>query len=599
MALSNDKLKEILLAQSYVTEEDVATAEKDVEERNISLKQALFELEFLNQTLYDNAIAEYYGLPYFDNENTAVEPAVVTQLPEAISRTYSCVVVARPDVGNVTIATSDPGKTNLEEAIRLNLDNEEAIFPQGDEEESKDGKKKDDKKKKEKKEDVNRAKFSGEIVLNYAPPNVIEGLQIHYRKPLETKFQAIINTSKKVAPEILQTIFDDAINLGASDIHFEPREKDVIIRFRVDGVLHVAGQMPKLYYEGVLNRVKIAGNMKIDKHFEAQDGAIRYRPASGEKYDMRVSILPLVDGEKVVMRIIADSVQKLTLHTLGFSDRHRKQLERAANKPFGMILASGPTGSGKSTTLYSLIKIRNKPDVNISTIEDPVEYKIPGVNHTQKNDDTNLTFANGLRALMRQDPDIMLVGEIRDDETAEIAVNSALTGHLLFSTVHANTAATAIPRLLEMGVEPFLLASTLEVIIGQRLLRRICNKCRYSYNVPTKELKELYPLAAKYFTEEDSVRLFKGKGCASCHDTGYAGRMGVHELFVLSNEIRDMIINRRPTEELTMKARTQGMKLMFEDGLEKVYQGFTTMEELLRVAAPPRERVEVSDDIEE
>jgi type IV pilus assembly protein PilB len=591
MALSNDKLKEILLAQSYVTEEDATSAEQDAEERGITLKQALFELELLNETLYDNAIAEYYGLPYFDPTSTVVEPATVIQLPESISRTYNCVVVARPDVGNVTIVTSDPGKTYLEDAIRLNLDNEEAYFPQ-------DESTKGPPDKKAKKE-VPRSKYLGNIVLNYAAPSIIENLQIHYRKPLETKFQAIINTSKKVAPEILQAIFDDAINLGSSDIHFEPRENEVIIRFRVDGVLHVAGQMPKLYFEGVLNRVKIAGNMKIDKHHEAQDGAIRYRPASGAKYDMRVSILPLVDGEKVVMRIIADSIQKLTLHTLGFSDRHRGQLERAANKPFGMILASGPTGSGKSTTLYSLVKIRNKPDVNISTIEDPVEYKIPGVNHTQKNDETNLTFANGLRALMRQDPDIMLVGEIRDNETAEIAVNSALTGHLLFSTVHANTAATAIPRLLEMGVEPFLLASTLEVVIGQRLLRRICNKCRYSYKIPSKELKDLYPLAKEYFNDNETMRLFKGKGCISCHETGYAGRMGVHELFVFSNEIRDMIIKRCATEELTIKARKQGMKLMFEDGLEKVYQGFTTMEELLRVAAPPRERIIPDEDIEQ
>lgn len=593
MALSNDKLKEILLAQSYVTAEDIVIAEKDVEERGISLKQALIELDFLNQNLYDNAIAEYYGLPYFDSENTKVEPAVIIQLPEAIARTYNCVVVARPDVARVVIITSDPSKTNLDKAIRLNLDNEEAYFPPDESAETKD---KDPKKAKDKTPE--RTPFAGEVILNYAPPNVIDTLLVHYRKPLETKFQNIINTSAKVAPEILQTIFDDAISLGASDIHFEPRETEVIIRFRVDGVLHVAGQMPKLYFEGVLNRIKIAGNMKIDKHFEAQDGAIRYRPASGDKYDMRVSILPLVDGEKVVMRIIADSVQKLTLLTLGFSERHRRQLERAANKPFGMILASGPTGSGKSTTLYSLVKLRNRPDVNISTIEDPVEYKIAGVNHTQKNDETNLTFANGLRALMRQDPDIMLVGEIRDNETAEIAVNSALTGHLLFSTVHANTAATAIPRLLEMGVEPFLLASTLEVIIGQRLLRRICNKCRYSYNIPSKEVRELYPLAARYFDTEETVRLFKGKGCISCHDTGYAGRMGVHELFVLSNEIRDLIIDRRPTEELTVKARKQGMKLMFEDGLEKVFQGFTTIEELLRVAAPPRERILPTEDIE-
>lgn len=589
MALNDDQLQQILLEQSYVSQEDIDAARKDMDERTITLKQSLMELDLLTDSLYENAIAEYYNLPYFDNANTNVDLSIIEDLPEAIARAFNCIVVARPDVNNVTMITSDPGKDNLEEAIRTNLDQKEAVFP---------NQAKDSEDKKNKKKEAERVSFGGEITLLYAPESVIESFLVHYRKALETKFQVIINESKKVAPEILQTIFDDAINLGASDIHFEPRETEVMIRFRVDGVLHVAGQMPKIYYEGVLNRIKIAGNMKIDKHFEAQDGAIRYRPKGGGKVDMRVSILPLVDGEKVVMRVISDGIQKLTLQTLGFSERHRRQLERAANKPFGMILASGPTGSGKSTTLYSLLKIRNRPDVNISTIEDPVEYKIAGVNHTQKNDETNLTFANGLRALMRQDPDIMLVGEIRDNETAEIAVNSALTGHLLFSTVHANTAATAIPRLLEMGVEPFLLASTLEVVIGQRLLRRICNKCRYSYKMPGDEVIKAYPLATLYFDPKETYRMFKGKGCIKCHETGYSGRMGIHELFVFSNEIKEMIIERRPTAELTMKAREQGMKLMFEDGLEKTMQGFTTLEELIRVAAPPRKRVEVIEDIE-
>lgn len=591
MALTDDQLQAILLEQSYVSQEDIDKARHDMEERTITLKQSLMELELLTDSLYENAIAEYYNLPYFDSSAAEINPSIVEDLPEAISRAFNCAVVARPDVNTVTIITSDPGKDSLEEAIRSNLDQKAAVFPADKKKDSKD-------EVKPNKKDEQRVAFGGAITLLYAPQAVVDSVQVHYRKPLDTKFQVIINESKKVAPEILQTIFDDAINLGASDIHFEPQETEVKIRFRVDGVLHVAGQMPKIYYEGVLNRIKIAGNMKIDKHYEAQDGAIRYRPQGGGKVDMRVSILPLVDGEKVVMRIILDGIQKLTLQTLGFSERHRRQLERAANKPFGMILASGPTGSGKSTTLYSLIKLRNRPDVNISTIEDPVEYKIAGVNHTQKNDETNLTFSNGLRALMRQDPDIMLVGEIRDNETAEIAVNSALTGHLLFSTVHANTAATAIPRLLEMGVEPFLLASTLEVVIGQRLLRRICNKCRYSYKIPGNEVQLAYPLAQLYFNKDETYRLFKGKGCVKCHNTGYSGRMGIHELFVLSTEIKEMIIERKSTADLTLKARQQGMKLMFEDGLDKMLQGFTTMEELIRVAAPPRKRVEVLEDIE-
>jgi type II secretory ATPase GspE/PulE/Tfp pilus assembly ATPase PilB-like protein len=261
----------------------------------------------------------------------------------------------------------------------------------------------------------------------------------------------------------------------------------------------------------VVNRIKIAANMKIDEHFAAQDGAIRYEAPGGKTIDMRVSIVPTVDGEKIVLRILSEYIRTLTLNDLGFSEEYKAILEKVAHKPFGMILTTGPTGAGKSTTLYALLKLRNFPDVNISTIEDPVEYKIPGINHIQVNTDTNLTFATGLRALVRQDPNIILVGEIRDGETASIAVNAALTGHLLFSTLHANDAATAVPRLLEMGVEPFLLASTLEVIIGQRLIRKICPQCRYSYSLPP------YCGSTRRLLGRASVH--RQEGASNCNDT--------------------------------------------------------------------------------
>lgn len=582
MALSDKELKKALLDLSYITEEDAEQAMQEAEERNISFKQALRELELITNALYENAIAEYYNLPYFNPKEVEVTADVVEALPEAIARSYACVVVGRPDVAEVHIATAEPGNETLEEAVRMNLDQEKPVFPDAEE----------DEKKKKKKKEPERVKYGGEIKWFYGTPSVIDGLYIHYRRPLDTRFQAIINKQKKVAPEILQEIFNDAINMGASDIHFEPQEKIVIVRFRVDGVLHEAGRIPREYYEGVLNRIKIAGNMHIDEHFAAQDGAIRYKSPAGLKVDMRVSIVPLVDGEKVVMRLLSEYVRKLTLTSLGFSEENREKLINAASSPFGMILTCGPTGSGKSTTLYSLLKVRNKPDVNISTVEDPVEYKIPGINHIQKNDETNLTFANGLRALMRQDPDIILVGEIRDNETAEIAVNAALTGHLLFSTLHANTASTAIPRLLEMEIEPFLLASTLEVIIGQRLLRRICNKCRYSFSITGEELRKQFPLAKHYFKSKEVYRLFKGKGCEACSNKGYAGRMGIHELLMVTPQVEELIIKRVGSHDITVMCRRQGMKLMFEDGLEKAMQGFTTMEELLRVASPPLEIIE-------
>jgi type II secretory ATPase GspE/PulE/Tfp pilus assembly ATPase PilB-like protein len=264
-------------------------------------------------------------------------------------------------------------------------------------------------------------------------------------------------------------------------------------------------------------------------------------------------------------------------------------LERAANKPFGMIITTGPTGSGKSTTLYGLIKMRNRPDVNVSTIEDPVEYKIPGINHIQVNHATGLDFSKGLRSLVRQDPDIILVGEIRDSETATIAVNAALTGHLLFSTLHANDSATAIPRLIEMGVEPFLLASTLEVIVAQRLARKICPHCRFSYTVTVAEARKLFKGAEHYFDGDEPVHLYRGKGCEACGNTGYRGRIGIYELLEISKEMEELIVRKANSTELLLKARDNGFMFLFEDGLDKVKAGLTTIEELSRVAAPPEE----------
>ena len=287
------------------------------------------------------------------------------------------------------------------------------------------------------------------------------------------------------------------------------------------------------------------------------------------------------------MRVLASYVRSLTLKDLGFSEQNQQILDEAAHKPFGMLLTTGPTGSGKSTTLYSLIIIRNTPDVNISTIEDPVEYKIAGINHIQANPEADLTFAKGLRALVRQDPDIILVGEIRDGETANIAVNAALTGHLLFSTLHSNDAATAIPRMLDMGVEPFLLASTLEVVIGQRLVRRICPQCRYSYGVKVGEAQHMFPGAKNFFKGRGSVTFYKGKGCDACGHTGYRGRIGIHELLVVTPEIEELIISEATSTDINNLARKQGMKLMFEDGFDKAMAGHTTIEELMRVAAPP------------
>ncbi len=585
MALTDSELKKLLLELNYASEEDIKRGEDQAKKHGTSLKETLKEMDIISQDLYESAIAEYYHLPYYDLGKNPPASDIVTKIPEDIARNYSALLL-NDEKNTLTVATSDPTNKLLEDAIRKNYGQEVAIFPEKEDSEKKQTSRKSAAHfsfSKEKK--IARTEFKGKINFVYASRKAIEAFFVHYRKPLATRFQQIIDANKKVAPEILEEIFNDAIGLRASDIHFEPQEKTVVVRFRVDGVLHEAGRIPREYYEGVVNRMKIAANLHIDEHFAAQDGAIRYDTGNGNM-DIRVSIVPIVDGEKIVLRLLSEYVRTLTLADLGFSEKNRQILEKVSHKPFGMILTTGPTGSGKSTTLYALLKLRNHPDVNISTIEDPVEYKVPGINHIQVNAETNLTFANGLRALMRQDPNVILVGEIRDGETASIAVNAALTGHLLFSTLHANDAVTSVPRLLEMGVEPFLLASTLEVVIAQRLVRRICPHCRYSYTISAAEAAKLFPHAERFFGKGSQL-LYKGKGCESCGGIGFSGRIAIHELLIMTPEVEDLIVKRSSSAEIEVVARKQGMESLFEDGFEKMKAGVTTIEELLRVASPP------------
>ncbi len=542
---------QILVAQNYLEQAEYEHAKKEADERKVTLDNILREEGLVTKDIIQNAVAEYYQMPFVDVGANPPTSDIVELLPEDLALNLRATAIAKKGEDTLVIATSSPDRGD---EIRKQV----------------------------------LANVSGikQVEMVYTSKDAIDAALSFYRKPLDTRFQAIIQEHKKIAPEIIEEIFADAIQLGASDIHFEPQELRVVVRFRVDGVMHEAGRLPREYYEGIVNRIKIAGNMRIDEHFAAQDGAIRWK--HGDKaMDVRVSIVPIVDGEKIVMRLLSEYVRTLTLRDLGFSPKHLDVLVKAAHKPFGMVLTTGPTGSGKSTTLYGLMKIRNSPDVNISTIEDPVEYKILGINHIQVNVKANLTFERGLRALVRQDPDIILVGEIRDDITAQISVNAALTGHLLFSTLHANDAATAVPRLLEMGIEPYLLASTLELIIAQRLMRRICTNCRYSYIVSLEEAQKSFPGGERYFTEGSEVILYKGKGCATCGNTGYKGRVGVYELLIMTPEIEDMITKRRTSGEINAMARRQGMLTLFEDGLEKALAGFSTIDELLRVAAPP------------
>ena len=384
--------------------------------------------------------------------------------------------------------------------------------------------------------------------------------------------------------ELLDRVVWEALQARASDVHIEPREKDVVVRYRIDGMLREVLTVDKNMEQGLLFRIKVAAKLLTDQHFAPQDGRIRFL-FNDKKLDTRISILPTSKGEKVVIRLLTQEGRSFTLEDLGFKDRELEVVQKAYIKPYGMILATGPTGSGKTTTLYAILKIINTREKNITTIEDPVEYDIEGVNHVQINAKANLTFANGLRSILRQDPDIIMVGEIRDAETAKIAVNSALTGHLVLSTLHTNDAVTTIPRLIDMGVEPFLVASTLNVVVAQRLARRLCDKCKQEFKLSqddyTKiksvrpDLASLLKVGEKYFKE--------GK-CPDC-DTGFKGRVGLYEVLEVTEAVREVIAKISTTDEIFNIAKKQGMELMIEDGVKKVAAGVTSLSELLRITA--------------
>jgi type IV pilus assembly protein PilB len=548
MKFDDETIKKILLEEGYASEEDVKKAEIYAKDHGSSFTEYFIVEGLLTKEIITQAIAESIDMPYLNLKASIPTKDEVLRIPEEIGLKFRVVMVEEKEDSVIVVTDKKPEAGVTEELNK--------IFP---------GKK---------------------IIISLSSSEEIDEAFIFYQKGLETRFEKIIESKKQIAPEIVDQIFQDALSLKASDIHCEPWEKEVVIRFRIDGVLQEAGRVPKEYYDMIVNRIKVQAKLRIDEHFGSQDGAIRYTVLStGESVDLRVSIIPTLDGEKIVIRVLSNYVRNLTLSNIGLSDELQKEIVRSSKKPFGMILVTGPTGSGKSTTLYSLMKVVNTRHVNITTIEDPVEYKIEGINQIQVNPQSNLTFARGLRAITRQDPNVILVGEIRDTETADIAVNAALTGHLLLSTFHANNATTAIPRLVDMGIEPYLLSSTLELIISQRLVRKICNSCKVSYEVNESYFEKFGKDVKSYFTD-GGVTLYKGKGCEACSNTGFSGRIGIFEFLKTSQELQELIPENPTTNEIFKLVRKQGFKTFFEDGLDKVKSGLTTLEELLRIANP-------------
>jgi len=538
-------LEEILIGQSYISKEDSQAATKGSKSSDEYIS-SLIRDELLSKTLLGQALAEYYKLPFVDLSSIAINRDQLAQIPEETAREQRVVYLKASDQV-VAIATDTPSSVDLKKLQKL--------FP--------------DKK----------------IRIAYTLPEYIEANFTSYMQALPTRFAEIIKSGSSIAPTIVDEIIKDALRYKASDIHFEPMTDDVIVRFRVDGNLREAGRLPRQFYDNVLNRIKVESGMRIDEHFTAQDGSIRHENNEGIT-NLRVSLIPTVQGEKVVMRVLGSYVQGFSLNDIGLTDAQEAMVMRHANRPFGMILTVGPTGSGKTTTLYALLKLLSKPNVNVTTIEDPVEYRMQGINQIQVQEQTNMTFSRGLRAIVRQDPDVILVGEIRDQETAEISVNAALTGHLLLSTFHANNASTAIPRLIEMGIEPFLLSSTLELVVAQRLARKICPHCRHSVSVDS-QIGQLKPSeeVKKHFHNADTI--YTGKGCNYCNGSGYLGRIALFEFIELTPGMQELVTKQPSMHDIEHQAKKDGMQTMFEDGVEKVKSGVTTLEELIRVVPPP------------
>jgi len=444
-----------------------------------------------------------------------------------------------------------------------------------------------------------KKKLGEDIIVHYATEDRVKEALSSYARDATQAFEDIISENVRQAKsakgksvelpviKIVETIIEYAYKNKASDVHIEPEEDYSLLRFRVDGILHDIVKLPKSIHTEVGTRIKVLSNLRTDEHHAPQDGKIEYK-VEDETLSLRVSIVPVTEGEKIVLRLLSEQSRKLSLADLGFRGEAMTRVERSYKKPYGMILTTGPTGSGKTTTLYSIVKLLNKREINIMTIEDPVEYDIENINQIQINPKTNLTFASGLRSIVRQDPDVILVGEIRDQETAKIAVNSAMTGHLVLSTLHTNDAATTVPRLFDMGVEAFLVASSVNVIIGQRLVRKICEHCRVSYEMSDNEVSDAKKniseeLVDKHLGKKKPMTAYKGKGCDICHHTGYDGRIGIFEVMEVDDDIREAIVQKKDSDAITELAVNKGMETMIEDGLEKVKSGVTTVAEVMRV----------------
>lgn len=555
-----EELKELLVDPGYLEESAFRLAQEKAEEKGKDLERVILEEGLVKREHFNRIIAEHYGCEFIDLDKEVIDKETLNLISEEVAASKGVVVFGFSSDGNLKIATSDPLDYKFIKDI-------------------------------EKKTGYN-------IETYYADPLGID-LALKNYSGIKDEIEKIIKdlkskTSGGSAEEenivkLVDLVLEYAADKGASDIHIEPLEEETRIRFRIDGVLHKMGTFPSPIHSRVVARLKIISGMRTDEHAAPQDGAFSFEKER-YKFDIRISVLPITEGENVVMRLLMRGTERYTLEEIGLSKKDLSVVKKEFERFYGMILVVGPTGSGKTTTLYSVLQILNRPEFNIMSIEDPVEYNIEGVHQTQVNPKKNLTFATGLRSLVRQDPDIMMIGEIRDEESANIGINSAMTGHLVLSTLHATDAATSFPRFYEMGIEPFLLASSVNVIIAQRLVRKICSKCRISHFMGEEErvFFQEEPEFLQLFEDVSGTgdisktRIFKGKGCDLCAFTGYKGRTAIFEVMSITENIRPLIIAKESTDVIRQKAVEEGMTPMVKDGLEKVLKGVTTLEEMLR-----------------
>lgn len=556
MKISENFLKKILVKPGLISGKDFNSTREKAQIEKKSLIEIILDQGLISDGQLGRIIADEIHFPFVDLHKTRIDKEILNIIPEVAAREQEVIVFERFKEG-LKVALSNPQNIELREFIE---------------------------------------RKTGEKVLPfYATKKDIQEALKHYKKGIKEVFDELTNKSleelkktTKAEPLPVIKMVDLILSYGyenrASDIHFEPYKKKTVLRYRIDGVLYDVLTLPKIIHDFLVSRIKILASLRTDIHEAAQDGHFSFS-FPGEKADVRVSIVPIEEGEKIVLRVLSERARRFELEGLGVGQGEMKIIKKNIEKSWGMILVSGPTGSGKTTTLYAILKILNTRKVNICTIEDPIEYDVEGINQIQVNPKTGLTFSQGLRAIIRQDPNIIMVGEVRDKETAKLAVNAAMTGHLILSTFHATDAATTLPRLSEMGTEPFLISTTLNIIIAQRLVRKICSKCIESYEISFNKISQLLDenLALKLSkTKGGKILLFRGKGCSLCQQTGYLGRIGIYEILEVKDSIKKLIIEKATADQIRDKAQQLGMQTMTEDGLKKVEKGITTLEEILR-----------------